>query len=31
MSDPPPSDINLENEMAWVWSPDSGLPLNYLT
>ena len=27
MSDPPLSDIDFENEKAWVWSPDSGLRL----
>jgi len=28
MSDPILSDIDFKNEIAWVWSPDSGLPLN---
>ena len=27
MSDPNLSDIDFENKMTWVWSPDSGLPL----
>ena len=27
MSDPPLSDIDFKNKMAWVWSPDSGLSL----
>ena len=27
MSDPTLSDIEYNNKMAWVWSPDSGLPL----
>ena len=29
MSDPTLSDIDFKNEMAWVWSPDSGLPLKF--
>ena len=27
MLDPTLSDIEFNNKMAWVWSPDSGLPL----
>ena len=26
MSDPTLSDNDFKNQMAWVWSPDSGLP-----
>ena len=27
MLDPPLPDIDFQNKIAWVWSPDSGLPL----
>jgi len=30
MSDPPLSDIDFKTKMAWLWSPESGLPLIFL-